>query len=186
MKLSYDNIEHYYAKKGYKFYKGKYNINIFGIRCQTDANEFDDLIGIAYQNSNDIVEVFTATTDPGRYYLNSPMNKKGTAILVEGQYKYKTGLHKGKAALVQKAKVKVFRDNNKDNKHDKGFIDEGFFYINIHRAGKNSTQIDKWSAGCQVFSTESQFLRFLNIVNESKKLYGNSFTYSLFSKCDFS
>jgi hypothetical protein len=36
-------------------------------------------------------------------------------------------------------------------------IGEGIFGINIHKAGsrvEGSTQIDKWSAGCQVFSKE--------------------------------
>ena len=183
MKISYDNIMHLYAKNGYRFYdKGDYNINIFAIRRQLNTNEFDDLIGIAYKNNYDCVEIFRATTDPGRYWLKNPMNKRGTAILVEGQYKYKLGLHKGKEALVQSGAVKVFRDNNSDSIHDKKFIDTGFFGINIHRAGKDSKQVDKWSAGCQVFAVESQFKRFLKIINESKKIYGNSFTYTLFEQ----
>ena len=183
MKVSYDNIQHLYAKNGFRFYdKGDYNINIFGIRRQLNTNEFDDLIGVAYKNQYDCVEIFRGTTDPGRYYLRNSMNKKGTAILVEGQYKYKLGLHRGKDALVQKGAVKVFRDNNADSIHDKKFIDTGFFGINIHRAGKDSKQVDKWSAGCQVFAVESQFLRFLKIIKYSEKIYGNSFTYSLFEQ----
>jgi len=183
MKISYDNIMHLYAKNGYRFYdKGNYNVNIFGIRRQLNTNEFDDLIGVAYKNDYDCVEIFRGTTDPGRYYLRNSMNRKGTAILVEGQYKYKLGLHRGKEALVQKGAVKVFRDNNADTIHDKKFIDTGFFGINIHRAGKDSKQVDKWSAGCQVFAVESQFKRFIDIIKRSEKIYGNSFTYTLFEQ----
>ena len=183
MKVSYDNIQHLYAKNGYRFYdKGNFNVNIFAIRRQLNTNEFDDIIGIAYKNDFDFVEIFKATTDAGKYWLKNPMNRKGTAILVEGQYKYKLGLHKGKEALVQKAPVKVFRDNNKDENHDKGYIQEGFFGINIHRAGKDSKEINRHSAGCLVLSVESQFQRFIDIIKRSEKIYGNSFTVTLFEQ----
>ena len=49
-------------------------------------------------------------------------NVKGTAILVPGQYRgaYKIGFHKGKyKALVQAKPVKLYIDNDKDNKYRK-------------------------------------------------------------------
>ena len=43
----------------------------------------------------------------------------------------------------------------------------GLFGINIHRAtkweGKKSTQIDKWSAGCQVIAANDDFKLFMEI-----------------------
>ena len=51
-----------------------------------------------------------ATTDPGLYYLEHPMNVDGTAILIPGQYigSHKTGLHKGDHALIQCGKLRVW------------------------------------------------------------------------------
>ena len=37
--------------------------------------------------------------------------------------------------------------------------------INIHNAGASSTQVDKWSAGCQVFSHSADFEEFMRGVN---------------------
>lgn len=56
-----------------------------------------------------------------------------------------------------------------------------FFGINIHRASKwgTSTQIDKWSAGCQVIANNEDFDEFMSLARKGAQLYGNSFTYTL-------
>jgi hypothetical protein len=51
--------------------------------------------------------------------------------------------------------------------------------INIHRAGTASTEVNDWSAGCQVFANESDFLDFLKLVEKDKQLNGDAFTYTL-------
>ena len=122
------------------------------------------------------------------------LNKDGVAILKPGQYRgsHKIGLHKGKyEALRQQKPVKVYRDNNKDGKYDmiEENVHEGIFGINIHKAGKfvnGSTQIDKWSAGCQVFSKESDFNEFMEICRKARDIWGNSFTYTLIESNDIS
>ena len=61
------------------------------------------------------------------------------------------------------------------------------FGINIHRAGtfiNGSTQIDKWSAGCQVLSKESDFNLLMGLAEKARTLYGNSFTYTLIESRD--
>ena len=66
-------------------------------------------------------------------------------------------------------------------------VKEGIFGINIHKAGSRvdgSTQIDKWSAGCQVFAKESDFNQFMEICNKAKDVWGNSFTYTLIESKD--
>jgi len=119
------------------------------------------------------------------------MNTKGTAILVPGQYSqaYKLGLHRGKyEALVQAKPVKVYRDNDKDSVYDMlpSSIDTGFFGINIHKAGHDSTWVDDWSAGCQVFKRAADFEAFMSLVRKAAKIYGNLFTYTLFdNNCNF-
>jgi hypothetical protein len=119
-------------------------------------------------------------------------NKDGVAILVPNQYRgsHEIRKHQGKyEALCQKKPVKVYRDNNKDGKYDmlEENIHEGIFGINIHKAGsrvEGSTQIDKWSAGCQVFSKESDFNQLMELAYKAKNLYGNSFTYTLIESKD--
>ena len=66
-------------------------------------------------------------------------------------------------------------------------LQEGMFGINIHRAGtfvNGSTQIDKWSAGCQVLSKESDFNILMELAEKARALYGNSFTYTLIESSD--
>lgn len=186
-----------FKKKGYAFFtKGDYNLNIIGIRAYPGVvNKFDDLICLVYK----VKDVWTcksypATTDPGLYYLNNPMNVSGTAILQEGQHRgaFKLGMHKNQyQAVVQYKNLPVYRDNNKDSKHDfnEKTIEKGMFGINIHRAtatpGGESTQIDKWSAGCQVIASYNNFKEFMEIINKSAKLYGDIFTYTLINEKDF-
>ena len=121
------------------------------------------------------------------------LNKNGVAILVPGQYRgsHEIGLHQGKyEALRQKKPLKVFRDNNRDGRYDMdpNRIFEGIFGINIHRAtkwiGKESTLIDKWSAGCQVIAANDDFRQFMELCNKAKDIWGNSFTYTLIESKD--
>lgn len=174
------------------FTNGDYNLNIIGVRKNfVQNNTFDDEIHVAFkQNGNWVDFVFTITTDPGLYYLVNPMNLSGTAIMVDGQYRgaYKLGLHRNQyEALVQRGgKVKVYRDRNKDEvlDMDKESIIDGYFGINIHRATKNgsSSEVNKWSAGCQVFQNSHDFDVFISLCKKSASLYGNSFTYTLLEK----
>lgn len=165
------------------------NLNIFGVRSsKRRVNEFDDFLYVVYRNHNKEwrIHQWEITTDPGLTTLHNPLNSKGTAILVPGQYKsaYKLGLHRNRyKALVQEgAPVKVYRDYNQDSSLDldECTIDEGFFGINIHKAGSDSTQVNDWSAGCQVFKRSSDFNEFIDLCSTSAKIYGNSFTYTLF------
>jgi len=94
-------------------------------------------------------------------------------------------LHQGKyQALRQNKPVKVFRDKNKDLVFDEKLIDEGLFGINIHKAGDNSTFVENWSEGCQVFKRSIDFARFMDICNKAAKIHGNGFTYTLINSTD--
>jgi hypothetical protein len=184
-------------KKGYVFFEGKkpYDLNIVGVRSfNMRANKFDDSINVFYKNTKKDweVRVYKATTDPGTYYLEHPMKVTGTAIMVPGQYRsaYKIGLHRGSyEALVQRGEnpVQISRDSNKDEILDmeKNSILEGHFGINIHKSGSDSKIVEKWSAGCQVFKTSSDFKDFMTLVNRAAKYWGPSFTYTLLEEKDF-
>lgn len=180
---------------GYKYFtNGEYNVNIIGVRANMDnrvTNRYDDVIVVEYKENNKLIrKIWSITTEPGNKSMNNPSNVKGTAILVPGQYNgvYKIDLHNNKyIALCQRnGPVKVYRDNNKDNKynHDVKTIDEGYFGINIHKSNENYTRttIDGYSAGCQVFNNPKNFKEFMDIIKKSATIYGNKFTYTLITE----
>ena len=53
---------------------------------------------------------------------------------------------------------------------------DGYFGINIHKAGLNSVNVDKWSAGCQVFKSAVDFDEFIRLC---KMQTWDTFTYTL-------
>jgi len=111
------------------------------------------------------------------------------ARLVPGQYRgsHTIGLHQGKyEALRQHRPVKVFRDANKDMTFDENVIDVGIFGINIHRSNPKteSTYVENWSEGCQVFKRVKDFDLFMSICNKAKVIHGNSFSYTLLTSGD--
>ena len=186
-------------KKGYATFDGsaKYNLNIISTRNGShDATKFDDLMVVIYRDDDKewVVNSYELTTDPGPNILRRPLNAKGTAILVPGQYRgtYKIDVHGGKTkyvALCQRlGKVKVYRDDDKDTKleMDPSTIDEGMFGINIHRhAGADEREYVRGaSAGCQVFKNNADFREFMALCNKSAELFTNSFTYTLLDEKD--
>jgi len=175
MKYTLQQIETTVKEKGYKWFEDSENkgfdVNIVGIRNSDTncivTNKFDDSITVSYKEDGEWKFLcFDCTTDPGTHWVENIMNESGVAILKPDQYRgsHQIGLHQGKyEALKQKKAVKVYRDNNRDDKYDlnEDSIEEGIFGINIHRAtkyeGKTSTQIDKWSAGCQVIASNDDW-----------------------------
>ena len=187
-------IETAVKAKGYKWFEnGDYNLNIVGVRngeTGTEVtNKFDDFLTLSYKvNGEWNFHCYDCTTDPGKYWVDNLMNPDGVAIVVPGQYRssHKIGLHQGKyEALRQQKPIKVWRDDNKDNVYDHiaDDIQDGIFGINIHRAtkypGKESTQVDKWSAGCQVIAAYNDFEEFMNVMYKARDAWSNSFTYTL-------
>ena len=196
-----EQIEKAVESKGHKyFHHGAYNVNIVGVRNAATGNEitnkFDDCMTVSYKDDNGDwhFNCWKCTTDPGKYWAEHLLNKDGVAILKEGQYRgsHMIGLHQGKyEALRQKGAVKVYRDKNLDDEYDliEEDVQNGIFGINIHKAGSwksGSVQVDKWSAGCQVFSKEDDFYDFMNIMYKARDRWGNSFTYTLINSKDIS
>jgi len=198
-----EKIQSAVEKLGYKWFSDRndkgYDVNIVGIRNSDTAdqvtNKFDDKITISYKNKEGEWQYheFDCTTDPGTHWVENLLNSDGVAILKPGQYRgsHKIRLHQGKyEALCQKKPVKVYRDGNKDESYDmlEENVKEGIYGINIHRAtakpGRKSTQIDKWSAGCQVIAAADDFSLFMEICHKAKDVWGNSFTYTLIESND--
>ena len=196
-----EQIEKAVESKGHKyFHHGAYNVNIVGVRNGATGdeitNKFDDCMTVSYKDDagNWHFNCWKCTTDPGKYWAEHLLNKDGVAILKEGQYRgsHMIGLHQGKyEALRQKGAVKVYRDKNLDDEYDliEEDVQNGIFGINIHKAGSwksGSVQVDKWSAGCQVFSKEDDFYDFMNIMYKARDRWGNSFSYTLINSNDIS
>ena len=194
MRLLRDQIEKTMERKDYLYFKnGDYNLNIVGVRNSTTQNKvtnrFDDKMTLSYKvNGVWKFHVYDCTTDPGTHWVENILSKDGVAILKPGQYRgsHIIRKHQGRyEALGQHKPMKVYRDNNRDHNYDldEKSIKEGIFGINIHRAtkyaGKKSTQIDKWSAGCQVIASNDDWKEFMSICRKSRDKWGNSFTYTL-------
>jgi hypothetical protein len=151
-----------------------------------ETNHFDDYLFMVFMDDKLTLQIrgWSVTTDPGYYWLLHPMRVEGTSIIFPGQYlqSHKLGQHKGKPALQQIGTIKVFRDSNEDMILDakRDSIQSGIFGINIHRAGRKSTSVDKWSAGCIVFAEEDDFEDFLRLCKKQQDSgLGDKFTLTL-------
>jgi hypothetical protein len=196
MSYTREQVEAAVKAKGYVWFEDAANkgfdVNIVGIRNsatgQVVTNAFDDTLTISYkENGVWKFHSWSATTDPGKKGVLEFHNTAGVARLVEGQYRgsHTIRLHQGKyEALGQAKNVKVYRDANKDLTYNEDKIQEGIFGINIHKAGVDSTYVENWSEGCQVFKKSADFDAFMVICNKSKNIHGNSFTYTLIESTD--
>lgn len=188
-----DKIISVMKAKGYAVFENDtkpFNINYVGIRDIEGINTFNDPLIMFWKYAGHWNYYSRpGTTDPGTYYLLDPINDAGTAILKEGQYRgaWELGLHKGYEALVQRKEVTVIRDWNLDGRLDvdSGCEDTGFFGINHHAAGKDSTQVDRWSAGCQVTANKTLYDVALQIWKGSAEAWGEGVTYTVLNKKDF-
>lgn len=180
---------------GHVIYDDPFKLNIWGFRANNNVpNTFDDEIHVflnvqTKEKPKWLYMVFKATTDPGTFWLKNPMRPQGTAILNPGQYVdvYAIDLHQGKyKALCQRnGNVKVTRDYNRDSILDfnNGRVENGTG-INIHRARQSGTtyDVDKYSAGCQVFQKGFEFDFFMRLCELHRQHHGNKFTYTLVDK----
>lgn len=191
-----EQIEKAVKKKGYVWFEDTANkgfdVNIVGVRTSETGkkvtNVFDDTMTLSYKSGGVwVFKQWLITADPGTKGVRQFNNPNGVARLVPGQYRksHMLGLHQGKyLALKQQSPVKVYRDANRDDVYDENKIQEGVFGINIHKAGANSTWVENWSEGCQVFKRTADFDEFLAICKKASEIHGNNFTYTLLESKD--
>ena len=190
-----DDIVATMRRKQYRVFENPngHDLNLVGIRnSESAANRFDDWLCLFYVFDGIWNRfAFPATTDPGSFYRENPLNVRGTAIMKPGQYRraYQVGRHKGYKALQQVGPITVYRDNNRDLELDTTGVDEqrGLYAINIHRASREraSTRVEKWSAGCQVMQDPDHFDFFMTLCERGAQKFGNRFTYTLLESSDF-
>lgn len=171
------------------FTRGTFNLNIVVVRTKgRKAGSFDDWLYIVYRDAFGwCVRRWQVTADPGAYYSENPLNRKGTARIAAGQYRgaWKVGKHKGYPALEQHRPVKVHRDNNRDNMLDDGVIDEGVFKVNVHASDldpfdasdRNRKSVGRWSAGCVVFRSSYEYREeYWPLILRAAGIFGDEFT----------
>ena len=161
-------------------------VNLIGVRsANRQAGAFDDWIHLAWAEDGAFsLRRYAITTDPGVPWLEDGPDR-GTAILAPGSWPvYKFDLHQGRVGyrtLCQRAgTVKVYRDATGDSTLDMDpkKITEGWYGINIHHAGEDSTLVGRWSAGCQVFRRKADWAEAMDIC-EARIPADGIFTYTL-------
>lgn len=195
-----EQIEKTVKSKGYKWFEGSsskpFDVNIIGVRNNAPSvadkvtNVFDDHITLSFKDENGVWQFYcwAATTDPGKKGVQQFHNKKGVARLVPNQYRsaWMIDKHGGKyeALCQRKADVTVYRDADKNLEFSEAIKDTGMFGINIHKSGQDSTWVENWSEGCQVFKRSKDFDEFMKICRKAKSVWGNGFSYTLIESTD--
>jgi hypothetical protein len=136
------------------------------------SDKWNDLrVVIGFEGDKPVIlGKWRATTEPGRYYTEHPVNPAGAARIEFGQYQaWRVGMHRGDhEALVQRGKVTVCRDLNKDMIRTGDARDSGDnFGINQHGpsgADEAPDNIGKFSAGCLVGKSMAGHRAFMAIV----------------------
>ena len=202
MSYTREQIEKAVKAKGYVWFDDAsnktYDVNIIGVRNNAPSiadkvtNVFDDHLTLSFKDEslNWQSYCWMGTCDPGKKGVMEFHNNKGVARLVPGQYRgvWKIDKHQGKYdALCQRnGNVTVWRDANRDLLFEEKVTDTGMIGINIHKAGQDSTWVENWSEGCQVFKRVKDFDVFMSICRKAAKIHGNKFSYTLIESTDIS
>lgn len=180
-----EKIVKYCQQKSYLLAKQEGETNIVYVEgmdvdgnINSDApNQFND-VRILLTAQLRLLGNWSATTEPGRWYTEHPLNPKGAARIAFGQYKaWQIGKHGNSEtheALVQVASVKVYRDRNKDELRTGDSLDEGLFGINQHWGyDLPSENVGKASAGCLVGRSRQGHKEFMALLKRDVRYLKN-------------
>jgi len=133
---------------------------------------------------------------------NKPIkNIDGLIILPPAQYKdvYYIGNWGGLPAMLTNEKsnqmvwvdsdftTTEFKPKNYNNPYTKNDNNSSNFGIGIHQGNPGKQVSGNWTDDCnQTFSNNEDLKEFFDLCNKHKELYGNSFTYTIASKNDWS
>ena len=184
-----------YERLDYAFFEnGDFDLNLFGIRSADYGDLFNDILGcVCKVNGEWRVWLWPGTTDPGQFYLQNPANSNGTAIVAAGQNRamWIIDKHGGKyeALCHRGTPIKIYRDVNRDELLDfpQDKIRIATRTLNWHRSGiRDSEEIDKWSAGCQVHQLRLGFEESMTLARLQQVFHPGwtSYTYTLFTLMD--
>lgn len=174
-------IEKVFNKQGYLLFKNPGEMNIVYVEgMNTDGtgndnapNKFNDCrIVIAYEGAKPVIRgLWDATTEPGKYWTEHPMNRGGAARIKFGQYTaWRPGQYHDQEALLQTSPITVCRDLNKDYKRTGDKEDTGMFGI-YHHWGYDMPKdnLGQSSAGCLVGRTKNGHREFMKLVKSDPR-----------------
>lgn len=204
--LSFEVIKEAWIKAGYPIEEmiRRKQVILTGIRMNNQFNDtFNDFLTVCYWD-NGKYEFFggMGTTDPGNYYLENPLNVKGTFVMKPGFYKnvWTVGKHRGYDALVQigyfmgwrtlESKFPVIKDGKAYDSNGKELplcsagAECG---INMHstKEGFSLWKIGRWGAACQVWMLWKLFLRMMVAAKAQRDARMPYLSYALFTENDF-
>lgn len=205
-KLSWDDIKKGLDNAGVSDKMDFDKMSVVGVRNTLAVknqyqNRFTDLLIVMSPEDKKQVFIYKGTTTPGIAFLYMPfrnwwmssalkdtINPNGLGILQPGVYDYSIGSHKGKYQALVQGKAKAGRLKPVEKPQDLKFttftpqdIQDGSFGMNIHKAGKDTSSIDSWSAGCQVFKKSDDFDDMMGKVKNSGQTV---FKYALINSSD--
>ncbi|MEG5175560.1 hypothetical protein [Microcoleus sp. B3-D7] len=189
-----ERIIQYMEQQNYEIWRGKLEKNIIYVEgADTDGTENDDRpnyfndlrIIIAFNDKfQPVIEgIWIASTEPGYYYTDNPMNPKGAARIGFGQYiAWQVGLHgysNPHESLIQVGEVKVHRDYDRNMKRTGDRIEWGYFGINQHWGyGYPINDIRDASAGCLVGRLCEEHIDFMyRIKSDRRYRFDERFVY---------
>lgn len=152
------------------------------LNAQT-PNAFEDLRVVFSIRSDGVplMQVWVATTAPGRPYTMKPMNSIGAARIAFSQYKaWQLGTHVGPSgndpheALIQAVPIEVYRDSNKNFKRE-GPRYKGLFAIDQHWGyDQPKDDVGTASAGCLVGETRDGHRAFMAVLKSDPRFLANN------------
>jgi peptidoglycan hydrolase-like protein with peptidoglycan-binding domain len=155
-----------------------------GTQNDNAPNQFNDarfVLRITQSGRPALDGAWDATTEPGRFWTQNPMNPGGAARIAFGQYKsWSVGTHNaskasGHEALVQTLEITVHRDLNQDFSRAGDATDSGLFGVNQHWGYDNpKDDIGKAGAGCLVGRTKNGHRDFMKIVKSDPRYVANN------------
>ena len=149
-----------------------------GSKNNNDPNEFNDirLVIEVLGGKPTIIGKWEATTEPGFFYTDNPMNPDGAARIAFGQYKaWEVGTHYGSGsdpheALIQTADIQIYRDLNQDMIRTGDKLYTGRFEIDQHWGyDYQRNDISYAGAGCLVGRTRDGHREFMELVKQDKR-----------------
>jgi len=189
-----EEIHEVMEENGMVVFKKPFDVTLGGIRTKDNAsNKFNDwLFASFFTDRGGLVSIIIeGTTDAGLYYRKNPMHVDGTCIIQHGvqhrgAYQYqnpkvdgKRG-HRGQEAFRQVAKMKYWRDADRDEYLEfDGEEKYDIYATNGHDMGTVGENVNKWSAGCWGAENENMDLLYWLAKQQISHGHGDKFSFAL-------
>lgn len=154
-------------------------MNLDGTLNDDAFNEWNDVRALIeiVGGTPRIVDSWVATTEPGDYYTEHPLDPEGAFRIAFGQYRaWQVGIHGNSEpheALVQAAPIRGYRDSNEDGLRTGDPLVEGDFGVNQHW-GYDMEKVGRASAGCLVGQSREGHRRFMGLLKTDCRYEANS------------